>query len=163
MPFESLGVDPGRPTRVRRVVIYPAREVFLTRKVLAASCALAGLLLAGPLSAHHSPSAIFDMGNPIVVKGTLTKVEWVNPHIKVLVDAQGQDGSNEPWQIESQPPSWFKHVGLGRADFAKAIGQAVTVVGVPARNGSHYAYLQKLTFVDGNSIEVERGGGETKP
>ena len=54
-------------------------------------------------------------------------------------------------------------MGFGRADFAKAIGQVVTVVGVPARNGSRYAYLQKLTFVDGNSIEVERGGGEAKP
>jgi hypothetical protein len=137
--------------------------VFLTLKVLAASCTLAGLFLAGSLSAHHSPSAIFDMGKPIVVKGTLTKIDWVNPHINFLVDAQGQDGSSETWQIESQPPSWFRHVGFGRADFAKAIGQAVTVVAVPARNGSRYAYLQKLTFVDGNSIEVERGGGEAKP
>ena len=135
----------------------------MTRKVLAASCTLAGLFLTGSLSAHHSPSAIFDMGKPIVVKGTLTKIDWVNPHINFLVDAQGQDGSSETWQIESQPPSWFRHVGFGRADFAKAIGQAVTIVGVPARNGSRYAYLQKLTFSDGNSIEVERGGGEAKP
>jgi hypothetical protein len=136
--------------------------VFLTLKVLAASCT-AGLFLAASLSAHHSPSAIFDMAKPIVVKGTLTKLDWVNPHINFLVDAQGPDGSSETWKIESQPPSWFKHVGLGRADFAQAIGQAVTIVGVPARNGSHYAYLQKLTFSDGNSIEVERGGGEAKP
>ena len=135
----------------------------MTRKVLAASCTLAGLFLTGSLSAHHSPSAVFDMAKPIVVKGTLTKTDWVNPHISFLVDAQGSDGASETWKIESQPPSWFKHVGLGRSDFAKAIGQAVSIVGVPARNGSHYAYLQKLTFSDGNSIEVERGGGEAKP
>ena len=135
----------------------------MTRKVLAASCTLAGLFLTGSLSAHHSPSAIFDMGKPIVVKGTLTKIDWVNPHINFLVDAPGQDGSSETWKIESQPPSWFKHVGLARADFAKAIGKDVTVAGVPARNGSLYVYLQKLTFSDGNSIEVERGGGEAKP
>jgi Family of unknown function (DUF6152) len=135
----------------------------LTLKALAGSCMLAALFLAASLSAHHSPSAIFEMGKPIVVKGTLTRVDWVNPHINFLVDAQGSDGANETWKIESQPPSWFRHVGLGRAAFANAIGQAVTVVGVPARNGSHYAYLQKLTFSDGNSIEVERGGGEAKP
>ena len=135
----------------------------MPRKVLAASCTLAAFFLAGSLSAHHSPSAIFDMAMPIVVKGTLTKVDWVNPHINFLVDAPGPDGSSDTWKIESQPPSWFRHVGLGRADFAKAIGQAVTIVGMPARNGSHYAYLQKLTFSDGNSIEVERGGGEAKP
>ena len=140
-------------------------EVFLTRKVLAASVTLTGLLLAGRLSAHHSPSAIFDMAKPFVVKGTLTKIEWVNPHIDLFIDAQGADGSIETWKIESQPPSWFRHVGLTRADFAKAIGQTVTIGGVRARDGSRYAYLQKLTFADGNSIELERGAAsaEAKP
>jgi hypothetical protein len=114
--------------------------------------------------AHHSPSAIFDMSKPFVVKGTLTKVEWVNPHIDLFIDAQGADGSIETWKIESQPPSWFRRVGLNRADFVKAIGQTVTIGGVRARDGSRYAYLQKLTFSDGNSIELERGGsGEAKP
>ena len=135
----------------------------MTRKVSAAAFTLVSLLLAGSLSAHHSPSAIFDMAKPIVVKGTLTKVEWVNPHINVLVDTHGTDGAIETWKVESQPPSWFRHVGLSRADFAKAIGQTVTIAGVPARDGSHYAYLQKLTFSDGNSFEVDRGGGEAKP
>jgi Family of unknown function (DUF6152) len=135
----------------------------LTRKVMAASVTLAGLLT-GSLAAHHSPSAIFDMAKPFVVTGTLTKVDWVNPHIDFLIDARGPDGSTETWKIESQPPSWFRHVGLTRADFAKAIGQTVTVGGVRARDGSRYAYLQKFTFADGNSIEVERGGSaETKP
>ena len=65
---------------------------------------------------------------------------------------------------ESQPPSWFKHVGLVRADIAKAIGQTITVGGVRARDGSHYAYLQRLTFQNGNSIELERGASsEAKP
>ena len=136
----------------------------LTRKVVAASLALVGLLLAGPLSAHHSPSAIFDMAKPFVVSGTLTKVDWVNPHIDFIIDARGADGSVETWKIESQPPSWFRHVGLARADFAKAIGQTITISGVRARDGSHYAYLQKLTFSDGSSIEVDRGSsGEAKP
>jgi hypothetical protein len=135
----------------------------LTRKDFSASLCLTVLLLAGSLSAHHSPSAIFDMAKPFVVKGTLTKVDWVNPHINLFIDAQGADGATENWKIESQPPSWFRHVGLARADVAKAIGQTVTIGGVRARDGSHYAYLQKLTFSDGNSIEVERGSGETKP
>ena len=104
------------------------------------------------------------MAKPIVVKGTLTKIEWVNPHIDLFVDARGPDGSSETWKIESQPPSWFRHVGFGRADFVKAIGETVTIGAVPARDGSHYAYLQKLTFSNGNSIEVARGGSaEAKP
>ena len=140
------------------------REVFLTRRVFAASFALAGLTLAGSLSAHHSPSAVFDMAKPFVVKGTLTKVDWVNPHINLFIDVQGADGATEAWKIESQPPRWFRRVGLTRADIAKAIGQSITIGGVRAHDGSHYAYLQKLTFADGNSIELERNGsGETKP
>jgi hypothetical protein len=132
-------------------------------KFFAVSLALAGLLLAGSLSAHHSPSAIFDMSKPFVLQGILTKVEWVNPHIDILIDAPGADGSPESWKFESNPPSWFKHVGLSRADFAKFIGQTVTVGGVRARDGSHYGYMRKFTFPGGNSIELEAGGGEAKP
>jgi hypothetical protein len=139
-------------------------EVFLTRKLSAVCLALVGLVLAGSLSAHHSPSAVFDMANPFVIKGTLTKIDWVNPHIDLLIDAQGAGGATETWKFESQPPSWFKHVGLNRADFAKAMGQSVTIGGVRARDGSKYGYMQKFTFPDGNSIELERGGsGEIKP
>jgi Family of unknown function (DUF6152) len=136
------------------------------RRVLAASLALAALLEPGSAIAHHSPSAVFDMAKPFVVSGTLTKIEWVNPHIDLFLEAKGADSSVEVWKIESQPPSWFRSVGLTRADLAKAIGQAITVGGFRAKDGSRYAYLQKLTFADGNSIELGRGGNadaEAKP
>jgi len=134
------------------------------RFVVAAALMLCGQLTAPSLSAHHSPSAVFDMANPFVLKGTLTKVDWVNPHIAIFVDATGPGGAIENWKVESQPPSWFRRVGLARADLVKAIGQSVTIGGVRARDGSHYAYLQKLTFADGSSIEVERGANvEAKP
>jgi hypothetical protein len=123
----------------------------------------AAVVLTGTLSAHHSPTAVFDMSKPLVVKGTLTKIDWVNPHIVMFVDAVGSDGSAEPWKFESNPPSWFRHVGLRQADFAKAIGQQVTVGGVRARDGSRYGYMRKLTMPNGDSIELENGGGEAKP
>jgi hypothetical protein len=132
-------------------------------EVFAACLAIAGLLMTGSLSAHHSPSAIFDMSKPFVLKGTLTKVDWLNPHIDMVIEAAGADGSAETWKFESNPPSWFKHVGLSRADFARFIGQVVTVGGVRAHDGSRYGYMQKLTLPDGSSIELVNGGGETKP
>jgi len=139
-------------------------EVVVRRRAVAASFAIVAVLLTGALSAHHSPSAVFDMAKPFAIQGTLTKVDWVNPHISLFIEARGADGSPEAWKIESQPPSWFKHVGLVRADIAKAVGQTITVGGVRARDGSHYAYLQKLTFSNGNSIELERGASaEAKP
>jgi hypothetical protein len=140
-------------------------EGSLRRTLFATSLSLVSLLAVGSLSAHHSPSAIFDMAKPFVITGTLTRVDWVNPHIAIFIDAPGGGGASEEWKVESQPPSWFRRVGLTRADIARAIGQSVTIGGVRARDGSNYMYLQKLTFADGNSLEVDRGstGPEVKP
>ena len=126
----------------------------MKRHVVAGVLAVAGLLPAAPLQAHHSPSAIFDMSKPFVVKGTLTKVDWVNPHIFVFVNAM--DGT--AWKLESNPPAWFRRVGVSRADFAKAIGQTVTAEGNRAKDGSQFAYLVKVTFADGSSLELVPAG-----
>ena len=112
------------------------------------------LFAAGSLSAHHSPSAVFDMEKKFTVAGTLTQVDWINPHIVVFLDAKKEDGSAETWKFESNPPSWFRRVGIARNDLSKAIGQTVTVEGARAKNGSLYGYLLKITFVDGNSLEL---------
>jgi hypothetical protein len=112
------------------------------------------------LLAHHSPSAIFDMKKKISLKGSVTKVDWVNPHIVVYMDAKGDDGNVENWKFESNPPRWFTKVGVARADFAAAIGQTVTVEIVKAIDGSKYGYLQKITFPNGNLISLEEGQKE---
>jgi len=106
------------------------------------------------LSAHHSPSAIFDMGKRIAVTGTLTKIDWINPHIVVAMDAKGDAGKIDRWTFQSNPPSWFRSVGLARADFAKALGQTVTVEGLPARDGTLFGYMRKITLPDGTSLEL---------
>jgi len=112
------------------------------------------LIAAGRVRAHHSPSAVFDMSKEFTLTGTLTKVDWINPHIEVYLDAKKDDGSVENWKFESNPPSWFRRVALARDDFAKAIGQTVTVQGVRAKAGGLYGYLLKITFPDGNSLEL---------
>src|SRR5580692_5567153 len=116
------------------------------------SSVLLGIALLAPgvaLVAHHSPSAIFNMKQKVTIKGTLTKVDWVNPHIVMFMDAKGDDGNVVNWKFESNPPRWFTKVGVTRADFAAAIGQPVTVEIVAAIDGSKYGYLQKITFPNG--------------
>jgi hypothetical protein len=113
------------------------------------------LFPAVPLRAHHSPSAVFDMEHPFTLTGTLTKIDWFNPHIEVYVEAKNDNGNLENWKFESNPPSWFRRVNIGRDDFAKAIGQQITVQGVRAKAGGLYGYLLKVTFADGNSIELQ--------
>jgi len=115
------------------------------------------LIAAGSLWAHHSTSAVFDMGKKIQVTGTLTKVEWINPHISIFVDAKGEKGV-EAWHFEGSPPAWFRRVGVNKNDIAQATGQMITVDGVKAKDGSLYAYLQKITFADGSTLETVTAG-----
>jgi len=112
---------------------------------------------AAPVDAHHSPSAIFDMSKHISVTGTLTRVDWINPHIVLTVEAKGDAGKVEQWTFQSNPPSWYKSVGLARADFAKAIGQPITIQAVKARDGSLYGYMDRIKLPDGSSYELLNG------
>jgi len=112
------------------------------------------LLAAGSLWAHHSPSSIFDMSKKFTLTGTLTQVEWVNPHIAVYIDAKKADGGVENWKFESAPPSLLRRLGVSSAEFKKEIGNAATVEGNRAKDGSTYGFMQKITFADGNSYEM---------
>jgi len=106
------------------------------------------------VSAHHSTTAQFDVTKRMTLVGTLTKVDWVNPHIWVFMTAKGKDGQEAAWKFESNPPAWFRRVGVTRADFVKAIGQTVTVEGNRAKDGSQYGYLVKVIYADGSSLEL---------
>ena len=115
------------------------------------------LLAASTLLAHHSTTAVFDMGKKVHVTGTLTKVDWINPHISIFVDAKGEHGV-DAWHFEGSPPAWFRRVGVNKNDIAKFQGQTITVDGVRAKDGTMYGYLQKITFADGSSLETVTAG-----
>ena len=115
-------------------------------------------IAAGSLWAHHSTTAVFDMGKKIQVTGTLNRVDWINPHISIYVDAKGEHGGNDAWHFEGSPPAWFRRVGVNKNDIAKFQGQTITVDGVRAKDGTLYGYLQKITFADGSSLETVAAG-----
>lgn len=123
-------------------------------KIFAILIIFATLCAAGPLSAHHGLTAIFDPSKKLTLTGTLTEVDWQNPHIVVVMESKKDDGSVEMWKLESNPPAWFKRLGITRNDFAKSIGKVITVEGLRAKDGSPYGYLQKVTFSEGNSLEL---------
>ena len=112
-----------------------------------------GLLGSVSMRAHHS-AVLFDLSKTFTLTGTMTKIDWRNPHIAVFVDVKTDAGRVEAWEFETGAPSWFRGRNMTRSDFEKAIGQPVTVEAVRARDGSRYGYLYKITFADGTSVEL---------
>lgn len=126
----------------------------MKRLILSAVIVSVALFVSASAWAHHSPSSIFDMTKKLTFTGTLTQVEWVNPHIAIYVDIKKPDGTTENWKFESAPPSWLRRVGINSADFKKQIGQTITIEGNRAKDGTAYGFLQKVTFANGNSYEM---------
>lgn len=119
---------------------------------LAVALALAGGFLVAtlPVQAHHSFAAEFDINAPIVLKGTLTKMDWVNPHGWIYVDVEGPDGKVVNWAIEAGGPTQLLRRGLRKTDFPA--GTKVVVDGYKAKSGAAKANGKNVTFEDGRNF-----------
>jgi len=119
---------------------------------ISASLALGIMLAAGAAWAHHSSRVYFDATKRVKLTGTLTKVDWRNPHIRFSLEVKGDQGQVESWVIAGGPPNLMANHNISKADFQKAIGQTVTVEADPARDGSPSAEYWKITFPDGRVV-----------
>jgi len=115
---------------------------------------LAAMLLAGSASAHHNMSALFDFNDRVTLTGTLTKIDWRNPHIAVFVDAKSGAEPVQAWSIEGPSPGFFRARDITKADFEQAIGKAVTAEASRARDGSRAGLLRVLTLPDGKVVSA---------
>ena len=113
--------------------------------------ALAGAVLSTvPVLAHHSFAAEYDSSAPVTVKGTVTKVEWTNPHSYVYVDVKDATGNVVNWAIEGYPPNTLCRTGFTR-DLMKQ-GDTVTINGWKARDGVNRMAARDVTFANGNKM-----------
>jgi len=109
------------------------------------------VLAAVPVFAHHSIDAEFDRNKPITVSGTVTKIEWMNPHIWIYLDVKGKDGKMVKWQFEGGPPNALRRGGWNRDSLKE--GDQVTVRGLMSKVEAG------LSATTGNAQEVTLPGG----
>ena len=124
----------------------------MMRQIKVAGLMVGVALLTGtvPLRAHHSFAAQYDAAKPIELKGTVTKVEWTNPHARFYIDVQDASGKVENWNFEMASPNVLSRNGW-RKDTLK-IGSTITVGGYLARQGERMAIAGSLTGPDGKPL-----------
>ena len=118
---------------------------------------VAGVLLAtAPILGHHAFGGEFDPNKPVLLKGPVTKVEWVNPHVYLHVDVKDDKGAVTNWAFETLGPGRMRAEGMSKQTFG--VGKVVTLKGYAARDGSkNLGFLRQVTFDDGHTIEVWLG------
>src|SRR5437868_8867124 len=116
--------------------------------VLIASAAL--VAAAAPVLAHHSFAAEFDAKKPVKLQGTVTKMEWINPHAWIYIDVKGTDGAVINWAIELGPPNALLKRGWSKKDVPAGI--ELLIVGYQAKDGALRANGRDITFPDGKKL-----------
>jgi len=120
-------------------------------KKLALMLAFGAIAAVAPLSAHHSFAAEYDMNKPLNVTGTVTKVDWLNPHAHIYIDVKDASGKVANWEFEMQAPNQLIRSGFTRTTVKP--GDVITIEGYAAKDGSNLGNAVNITLPDGRKIK----------
>ena len=129
--------------------------------ILAAGFGL--LISATPVLAHHSFAAEFDDKQPVTLKGTVAKIDWMNPHIWIYIDAKDESGKVTRWQCEGGPPNTLTRNGWTKSALKE--GDQVTIEGFKAKDATNTCNGRSVTLPDGRKVfagSAEDGGPNKK-
>ena len=110
----------------------------------------------GSLVAHHAFAAEFDGSKPVTLRGSVTKMEWINPHAWVHMDVKGSDGSVVNWMVEGGAPNALLRRGWNKNSVLP--GMAITVEGFRAKDGSNRANGRNVTLPSGQKLFIGSSG-----
>lgn len=115
--------------------------------------ALLAAVFAGPALAHHNMSAIYDFNDRVTMTGTLSKIDWRNPHIELTVETKDST-EVQRWALEGPSPTFFRTRDITRADIEAALNKPVTAEASRARDGSRSGLLRVMTLPGGKVLSA---------
>jgi hypothetical protein len=123
------------------------------RVVIALALACVLVPLAPQVLAHHNMTAIFDFNDRVTLTGTLTKIDWRNPHIYLTLEVRA-GSAMESWQAEGPSPTWFRIRDIGKDDFANSIGKSFNVELSRARDKTPTGLIRTITLPSGRVVSA---------
>jgi Family of unknown function (DUF6152) len=118
------------------------------------------LLTAAPAPAHHAFGSEFDVEKPLRLQGTVTVMEWVNPHSWIHIDVKGGGEGTVNWMVEGGSPNQLLRLGFTKN--ALVPGMEIVVTGFQAKDGTHKAVGRELTFADGRKLFLSESAAGTQ-
>jgi hypothetical protein len=129
-----------------RVRSHVRRNGVIKQILIAAGC----LVASSSLLAHHGAANVYDMSKPVMLKGTITKFEWTNPHNQIYFDVTDEKGTVSHWIAATEPPQVMLERGWTRRSLKE--GDEVTVYVFAAKNGAKVGNVQKIVLGDGKEL-----------
>jgi hypothetical protein len=114
------------------------------------------VLTVAPIYAHHAFAAEFDSAKPVKLRGTVTKMEWINPHSWIHIDVKGPDGKVVNWMVEGGSPNALFRRGVTKDSLP--VGTEILVDGYLAKDGTNRANGRDITFPDGRKLFLGSSG-----
>jgi len=121
------------------------------KTTLAVAGSIALLVVAtAPIAAHHSFAAEFDAKQPVLFKGTVTKMEWINPHVWIHMNVTRPNGKTEAWMVEGGAPTVLFRRGFSKTSLQA--GTQIVVDGYRAKDGTNKMNAREITLADGRKL-----------